>query len=358
MAILISGISKYMTKITKSNSTSKINLSIRNKSDFSNIFQMIQEAKETTWRQINTSLISLYWNIGEYISSKVNSDGWGQSIVEDLSQFILSQDKGAQGFSARNLWRMKQFYEAYKDNKKLSTLLTEISWSNHLHILSKTNTIQEKEYYLHLCLKHPYSARDLARIIDSSTYERTALADIKLSTSLAEYPSDVRGIFKDIYVFDFLGIPEEHPEDTLRKALLTNLKKFLLELGPDFTLIGEEYVIQVGMKDYRVDLLLHNRSINALIAVELKVTEFQPEHLGKLQFYLEALDRDVKKDHENPSIGILICKTKDEEVVEYALSRNVSPALISEYETKLIDRKVLQKKLHAMEYLLDKSDEG
>jgi predicted nuclease of restriction endonuclease-like (RecB) superfamily len=347
-----------MTQITKSNSTSKTDLSIKNKNDFSNIFQMIKEAKETTWKQVNTSLISLYWNIGEYISNKVNSDGWGQSIVEELSLFILSQDKGAKGFSARNLWRMKQFYETYKDDKKLSTVLTEISWSNHLHILSKTKTIQEKDYYLHLCLKRPYSARDLARIIDSSTYERTALADIKLSTSLAKYPSDVRGIFKDIYVFDFLDIPEEHPEDTLKKALLTNFKKFLLEFGPDFTLIGEEYVIQVGMKDYRIDLLLHNRGINALIAIELKVTEFQPEYLGKLQFYLEALDRDVKKDHENPSIGILICKTKDEEVVEYALSRNVSPALISEYETKLIDRKLLQKKLHAMEYLLDKSDEN
>src|SRR5687767_12442344 len=133
-----------MPKLTKSDSISKTDLSIRNNSDFSNIFQMIKEAKETTWRQVNTSLISLYWNIGEYISNKVSSDGWGQSIVEDLSQFILSQDKGAQGFSARNLWRMKQFYEAYKSNKKLSTVLTEISWSNHLHILSKTKTIQEK----------------------------------------------------------------------------------------------------------------------------------------------------------------------------------------------------------------------
>lgn len=347
-----------MAKITKSQNTSKTDLSIKNKSDFSHIFQLIKEAKETTWRQVNTSLISLYWNIGAYISNKANTDGWGQSTVEDLSQFILSQDKATQGFSARNLWRMKQFYEAYKDNKKLSTLLTEISWSNHLHILSKTKTIQEKEYYLGLCLKHPYSARDLARIIDSSAYERTALADRKLSTSLSEYPADVTGVFKDIYVFDFLGIPEEHPEVTLRKALLSNFKKFLLELGPDFTLVGEEYVIQVGMKDYRIDLLLHNRGINALIAIELKVTEFKPEYLGKLQFYLEALDRDVKKDHENPSIGILICKTKDEEVVEYALSRNVSPTLISEYETKLIDRKLLQKKLHAMEYLLDKPDEN
>lgn len=152
-----------------------------------------------------------------------------------------------------------------------------------------------------------------------------------------------------------MGIPESHQENTLRKALLNNFKCFLLELGPDFTLIGEEYTVQIGMKDYRIDLLMHHRGLNCLIAIELKVTEFQPEHLGKIQFYLEALDRDVKKPHENPSIGILICKTRDEEVVKYALSRNVSPALIAEYETKLIDRKLLQKRLHEMELLLEQN---
>jgi predicted nuclease of restriction endonuclease-like (RecB) superfamily len=209
--------------------------------DFSRVFQMISEAQDKVWRQVNGTLISLYWNVGEYISQKSTSGGWGQGVVEDLSQFILSKDRGVRGFSARNIWRMKQFYETYKDHDKLSTLLTEVSWSNHLHILSKTKTFEEKEYYLALCESHLYSARDLARIIDSSTYERTLLADRKLSTPLTEFPVDTTGVFKDIYMFDFLGLSDNHQESTLRKALLNNFKHFLLELGPDFTLIGEEY---------------------------------------------------------------------------------------------------------------------
>jgi len=152
-------------------------------------------------------------------------------------------------------------------------------------------------------------------------------------------------------------LPIEHKENDLRKALLKNFKQFLLELGHDFSFIGEEYVVQVGMKDFRIDLLMHHRALNCLVAIELKVTEFQPEYLGKLQFYLEALDRGVKKIHENPSIGILICKTKDDEVVNYAMNRNASPAMIAEYETKLIDKGFLRKKLHEMTQVIEANKE-
>ncbi len=162
-------------------------------------------------------------------------------------------------------------------------------------------------------------------------------------------------MFKDSYVFEFLGLSEPYQEKDLRKALIKHLKKFLLELGPDLSLIGEEYPIQVGMKDFRIDILMYHRGLNCLVAVELKVTEFQPEHLGKLQFYLEALDQNVKKLHENPSIGILICKTKDEEVVKYALNRNLSPTMIADYETKIINKKLLQRKLHELIYEIENS---
>ncbi len=314
--------------------------------DFAAIHQMIVEAKSKVWQHVNSTLINLYWAIGEYVSNKMTQEGWGKNIVEELSDYILSQLPSIKGFSARNVWRMKQFYETYSAHEKLSTLLTEISWSNHLHILSKTKTLEEKEFYLHLVLKNHYSARDLARIIDSSTYERTLLANAKLSTVLAEFPVETKDVFKDSYVFEFLGLPDNHKENDLRHALIIHLRKFLLELGPDFSLIGEEYPLQVGMKDFRVDLLLFHRGLNAMIAIELKSTEFHPSHLGQLQFYLEVLDKDIKKSHENPTIGILICKTKDEEVVKYALNRHASPTLIAEYETKLINKITLQNKLH------------
>jgi RecB family endonuclease NucS len=170
---------------------------------------------------------------------------------------------------------------------------------------------------------------------------------------LTEFPTFVEGVFKDSYVFEFLGLPDNYKENDLRRALVLNLKKFLVELGPDFNLMGEEYPLQVGLKDYRIDLLMFHRGLNCMVAIELKTTEFHPAHFGQLQFYLEALDKDVKKPHENPSIGILICKTKDEEVVKYAMNRSMSPTMIAEYETKLINKSVLQKKLHELCLWLD-----
>lgn len=321
--------------------------------DFAKVYGMITEAKSRVWQQINSTLIDLYWNIGRYVSEKVENDGWGKSVVEELSKYIAIESPSIKGFSARNIWRMKQFYDTYYSHTKLSALLTEISWTNHLHVLSKTKSIEEKEYYLELAAKQRYSERDFARLIDSGTFERTMLADLKLSAVLTVFPTPTQGIFKDSYVFEFLGLPDDHKEPDLRRALVLHLKRFLTELGPDFSLVGEEYPLQVGMKDFRIDLLMFHRGLNCMAAIELKTTEFQPSHLGQLQFYLEVLDRDIKKPHENPSIGILICKTKDDEVVKYAMNRNMSPTMIAEYETKLINKSLLQKKLHELTLSLE-----
>ncbi len=323
------------------------------KNDFDKIYQMISDAKSQVWKKVNKTLVSLYWEVGKHLSQKVETDGWGKQIVEELAGHIAHRSPSLQGFSARNLWRMKQFYETYAPFPKLSALLTETTWTNHLHILSKTKTIEEKEFYLQLSAKKGYSERNFARLIESSTFERTILSDKKLPAMLTEFPNSGKGIFKDRYIFEFLELPEDHHENDLRCALIRHLRKFLQELGPDFTLIGEEYPIQVGNKDFRIDLLMFNRALNCMVALELKVTDFQPSHLGQLHFYLEALDRNIKKPHENPSIGILICKSKDDEVVEYAMNRNLSPTLIAEYETKLIDKKRLQKKLHEISLALD-----
>lgn len=224
--------------------------------------------------------------------------------------------------------------------------MREISWSNNLHILSKTKSIEEKEYYIRLCIKEKYSARELARQIDSAHFERSMLSKGKVLTNITETYPKGSNMFEDSYVLEFLNLPEKFYEKDLQKAIIHNLKKFILEFGKDFIFIGEEYKLQVGNNDYYIDLLFYNRELSCLVAFELKIDDFKPEYLGKLNFYLEALDKDVKKPHENPSVGIILCKSKDDDVVEYALNRNLSPALVAEYQTKLLDKKLMQQKLH------------
>lgn len=320
-----------------------VNMDI-DKNQFIEIAELIQNTREKTLSIINKELIDLYWQIGENISQKVKNEKWGKNIVKNLSNFLNNYYPDLKGFSAQNIWRMKQFYECYKDNEKLSTLLREISWSNNLHILSKTKSFEEKEFYIKLCIKEKYSSRELERQISSSFYERYMLS------TKANYPqtNNTKQIFRDSYMFEFLNLPENFRERDLQKAIIQNLKNFLLEFGKDFIFIGEEYKIQVGNSDFFIDLLFYHRGLSCLVAFELKIDDFKPEYLGKLNFYLEALDQDIKKEHENPSVGIILCKSKDNDIVEYALNRNLSPALVAEYNTKLIDKKILQRKLHEL----------
>lgn len=170
----------------------------------------------------------------------------------------------------------------------------------------------------------------------------------KLSTVLRESNHDLSNTFKDSYVFEFLNLPEPHSESELQRGLVRQIKNFILELGKDFLFISKEYKLQVGNSDFFIDLLFYHRGLQCLVAFELKADKFKPDHLGQLNFYLEALDRDVKKPNENPSIGVLLCKDKDSEVVEYALSRSLSPTMVSEYKTQLPDKKLLQQKLHEL----------
>jgi predicted nuclease of restriction endonuclease-like (RecB) superfamily len=204
---------------------------------------------------------------------------------------------------------------------------------------------------LRLSIKERYSVRELERQINASYFERTMLTNASIhqqNSSLSNLQQGIETFFKERYVFEFLNLPEPYSENDLQKGLIQKLKSFLLELGKDFLFMGEEYRLQVGNKDFFIDLLFYHRQLQCLVAFELKTVDFSPEHMGQLNFYLEALDRDVKNAHENPSIGILLCKGKDNEVVEYALSRNLSPALVSEYQMALPDKKLLQDKLHEL----------
>ena len=315
-------------------------------SQFTDIIQLIKQSRNTAIKAVNTELINLYWKIGEYIHRRVESAEWGKSVVKELAEYLLRNEPDLKGFSDKNLWRMKQFYEVYKDFPKLSALLREISWTNNLTILSRAKTAEEQEFYLRLCIHEKYSSRELERQINSGVFERVMLGNSKLSTAVREIHPDITNTFKDSYVFDFLNLPEPHSESDLQKGLIKQMKKFILELGKDFIFIDEEYKVQVGNNDFYIDLLFYHRGLQCLVAFELKADKFKPEHLGQINFYLEALDRDVKKQNENPSIGVLLCKDKDSEVVEYALSRSLSPTMVTQYKTQLPDKKLLQQKLH------------
>jgi predicted nuclease of restriction endonuclease-like (RecB) superfamily len=311
---------------------------------FSEITSLIAQARARAYQAVNKELVSLYWHVGEYVHHKVTSNAWGKSIVKDLADYIQKSEPNIKGFSAQNLWRMKQFYETYCENEKLSTLSRELSWSHNMEILSATNSMEEREFYMKLTVKEKLSFRELQRQINSSYYERVMLADAKLSTMSRELPQDISNTFKDTYVFELLHLPEEHQEQDLKRAIARNITKFLLEFGRDFAFMGEEYPLQVGNQDFAIDLMFYNRSLNCMVAIELKNERFKPEHLGQLNFYLEALDKDIKKEHENPSIGILLCKGKDDTVVEYALNRSLSPTLVADYKTKLPNKALLQQK--------------
>lgn len=316
-----------------------------NNNQFDEIIRIIEQSRENAMRKVNEELIMMYWRVGEYISRESKEASYGDSYIQSLADFFSKNYPQIKGFNRRGLYRMKQFYETYKDDEKVSTLLTQLSWSNHLKLLSACKTNDERLFYMQLCVKEGYSARELARQVDSGYYERYLMSKTNLSPVVSQAHNDTGNIFLDNYVLDFLDLPEKVSEKDLQKSILNNLKSFILEIGKDFTFIGEEYRVQVGNHDYYIDLLFYHRGLSCLVAFELKIGEFKPEYIGKVNFYLEALDREVKKENENPSVGVILCASKDDEVVEYALSRSLSPTMVSEYTLKLIDKKLLQEKL-------------
>ena len=323
-------------------SMTKTNTAIQN-SDFNEILSIIHSSQARALASVNRELIAMYWEIGRIISEKAATDGWGKSTVSSLASFLQTNFPSSNGFSDKNIWRMKQFYETYKSKEKLSPLVREISWTNNLLIMTACKTDEAKEFYLKSCIENHYSKRELERQIDSMLYERTVISEAKYGT-LANKNEGLSAL-RDAYVLEFLELPASYKEKDLRKQIVSHLKDFILEFGRDFSFIGEEYRLQVGNTDFFVDLLFFNRALSCLVAIELKIGMFKPEHLGQLNLYLEALDRDVRKPNENPSVGLILCTGKDDTVVEYALSRSLSPAMVADYTLHLPDKKKLQEKM-------------
>lgn len=322
---------------------------------FDEIVNLIEVARQKAYSAVNTSLIELYWQVGAYISHKVESAEWGDGVVKELANFLAHTQPNLKGFTQRNLFRMRQFYETYRDNPIVSPLVTQLPWTHNLIILSRSKYPEERELYLTMAVKERWSKRELERQFDSALFERVVLSPPKVSAVLAQTHPEAVNVFKDSYLVEFLGLPHAHHEADLHQGLLVKLKQFLLELGSDFCFVASEFPLQVGKQDFALDLLFYHRNLNCLVAIELKAARFQPGDLGQLNFYLEALDRDHKKPHENPAIGVLLCASKDNEVVEYALSRTLSPALVAQYQTQLPDKKLLQAKLHEF-YLINMAE--
>lgn len=314
--------------------------------DFNHIVSMIQEARARAYAKVNEELINLYYNVGKFVSEKVANAEWGTGVVDNLAQFIRENHPDIKGFTRRGLYRMKQFYETYNSNSEcymlwnkgfgnsdakgfpeivsalpsqlknvrkdefvfVSTVLSQIPWSHHLEILSGCKSAEEKLFYLINVQREKWNMRELRRQIQTAAYERSMLANKIVSPLVTQLKNE--NIFKDTYVFEFLDLPKDYSEKDLRKALVSRLKDFILELGKSFSFVGEEYRVEVGNHDYYIDLLFFHRDLRCLVAVELKIEEFQPEFIGKMNFYLEALDRNVKKNARKPQRGHPVMQRK------------------------------------------------
>jgi len=292
----------------------------------------IRSSQQKALRSVNQELISLYWDIGHIIKERQKGDTWGMSIVEQLANDLQEEFPGISGFSTSNLWRMKLFYESYEGNLKLAPLVREIGWTHNIIIMEKCKDNLMREFYIRMTRKYGWTKNVLIHQIENQTFEKTMVGQTNFEITL---PDDIKNqaklAVKDEYTFDFLELSDEHSERQLEAAILTKVEPFLREMGGLFSFIGSQYRLEIGDSEYFIDLLLYHRQLKCLVALELKMGKFIPEYVGKMQFYLATLDETVRMENENPSIGIIMCKSKNETVVEYALKQSNKPIGVAEY---------------------------
>lgn len=295
----------------------------------------IRNSQYEAMKQVNKTLINLYWGIGQEIYNQQQEKGWGKSIVELLSKEIQKDFPNVKGVSASNLWRMRNFYVTYNNVENLAQLVREISWSKNVAIMEKCKDQFEREFYIKMTKKYGWTKDVLINHIENKTYEKYLLNQTNFDETLPKkYVNQAKLAAKDEYIFDFMELSEQHSERELEESLINNMRSFLEEMGGNFAFMGSQYHLNVGGDDFYIDLLLYHRSLKSLVAIELKIGDFKPEFVGQLQFYLTALDKQVKMEHENPSIGIIICKNKNRTVVEYALNDSYKPIGVATYQMR------------------------
>jgi len=296
------------------------------------IKDLIQQKQYEVLKKMNSETINLYWEIGEEIYRQQREKGWGKSIVNILSKELQNAFPGANGYSSANLWRMRNFYLTYNSSEKLAPLVREISWSNNIVIMEKCKDDLEKEFYIQMSIRYGWTKRVLTNFIENKSYERYLTNQTNFELTLPkERMEQAKLALKDEYTFDFAELSPEYSEHELEMQLVNNIRAFLIEMGGDFAFIGNQYHLKVGTKDLYIDLLLFHRRLNSLVAIELKIGEFEAEYAGKMQLYLTVLDEQVKLPEENPSIGMIICKSKDKTYVEYALKETNVPIGVATY---------------------------
>lgn len=295
--------------------------------------QRIRSAQYEALKAVNREMINLYWDIGQIIVTQQQGASWGKSVVEQLAKDLQAEFPGISGFSAANLWRMRLFYESYVNNEKLAPLVREIGWSHNLVIVEKCKDDLEREFYIRMTRKFGWTKNVLIHQIENQTYQKTLLNQTNFDKTVpAEIRNQLKLAVKDEYTFDFLELADEHSERQLEQAILARVEPFLQEMGGRFTFVGSQYRLEVGDKEFFLDLLLYHRQLKCLVAIELKTGEFLPEYVGKMQFYLAALDDLSRFPDENLSIGIILCKSKDKTIVEYALRESNKPIGIATYK--------------------------
>ncbi len=294
--------------------------------------QRVRAAQLQAFKAVNRELIDLYWDIGHMIVERQIDEGWGKSVVQQLAEDLQNEFPGVLGFSASNLWRMKSFFEAYASSEKLAQLVREIGWSHNLAILARCKDPLEREFYLRMTRKFGWSRNLLIHQIENQSYEKTLLGQTNFDLTLApELQAQAKLAVRDEYIFDFLELGEQHSERELERALIGRIEDFLRALGGLFAFVGSQFRLEVDDEEFFIDLLLYHRRLRSLVAIDLKIGRFQPEFVGKMQFYLTALDLQVRMEGENPSIGIILCKEKKRTIVEYALYDTSKPIGVATY---------------------------
>ena len=305
--------------------------------DYAGLLALVKErvrsAQYAALKAVNTELVGLYWDIGRMIVERQDAEGWGKAVVENLAADLRAEFPGVGGFSASNLWRMKGFFEAYQGVEKLAPLVREIGWSHNIVIMERCSDPLEREFYIRMTSRFGWSKNVLVHQIENQSYEKSLLGQTNFDQALTpELRAQAKLAVKDEYTFDFLELGEEHSERELERALIARIEDFLRAMGGMFAFMGSQYRLEVDGKEFFIDLLLFHRRLRCLVAIELKVGEFLPEFVGKMQFYLAALDRQVRQEDENPSIGIILCKEKSRTIVEYALHDARKPIGVATYE--------------------------
>ena len=370
------------------------NIIISMEQQFGEVVDIILQHKSRASKVVNEELLLTAWHVGGYVSAKLKSEEWGSKVVSQLSEYIRSQHPDIKGYGRSSIYNMVMFYDEYSSETFTSTverylnsefvqprigqietsvflssletseivqatsaqfvqplagqmpkILELTTFTNHTEILCRCKSNEERLFYILYANKERLVKRELQRCISNQTYSTLLGSKNNMSKGMLERYPNAPIMFKDTLFVDFLNLPKKHSEAKLRKGLVENMKQFILELGKDFIAMDQEYRLQVGSSTYKADLLFYHRGLQALVAVELKKTKFHPRDLGQLEFYLEALDRDVKRSNENPSIGIILCPEADRVVVEYAMSRSMSPTMIAEYKRILIPQERLQQQL-------------